>query len=86
MFILDTTEDSLAAVLDLGFVANGVAASRDSAFAYITSPNSNLVRRVALASYGLEQIGLYLPEVVTDIVTSPGSSRIYVVGQRAITS
>ena len=84
MFILDTTEDSLAAVLDLGFVANGVAASRDSAFAYITSPNSNLVRRVALASYGLEQIGLYLPEVVTDIVTSPGSSRIYVVGQRAI--
>ena len=37
-----------------------------------------------LGSYGLEQIGLYLPEVVTDIVTSPGGSRIYVAGRRAI--
>ena len=54
MFILDTSADSVAAVLDLGFVANGVAGSRDSAFAYITSPNSNLVRRVNLGSKGLE--------------------------------
>ena len=84
MFILDTSADSVAAVLDLGFVANGVAGSRDSAFAYITSPNSNLVRRVNLGSKGLEQTGLYLPEVVTDIVTSPGGSRIYVAGRRAI--
>ena len=42
MYILDTADDSLAAVLDLGFDANGVAASGDSALAYLTSLNSNL--------------------------------------------
>ena len=84
MYILDTADDSLAAVLDLGFVANGVAASGDSALAYLTSLNSNLIRRVDLASNELEQTGLYLPEVAMDIVTSPRDSRTYVAGRRAI--
>ena len=84
MYILDTADDSLAAVLDLGFVANGVAASGDSALAYLTSLNSNLIRRVDLVSNELEQTGLYLPEVAMDIVTSPRDSRTYVAGRRAI--
>ena len=84
MYILDTAEDSLAAVLDLGFVANGVAASGDSALAYLTSLNSNLIRQVDLVSNELEETGLYLPEVAMDIVTSPRDSRTYVAGRRAI--
>ena len=84
MYILDTADDSLVAVLDLGFDANGVAASGDSALAHLTSLNSNLIRRVDLTSNELEEIGLYLPEVAMDIVTSPRDSRTYVTGRRAI--
>ena len=89
-YVLDTADDSVAAVVDLGFVAHGVASSGDSAFAFLRSLNSNLIRRVDLASGELEPRALYLPEVAMDIVTSspeltsPGDARTYVAGRRAI--
>ena len=90
LYVLDTADDSVAAVVDLGFVAHGVAGSRDSAAALLSSLNSNLIRRVDLASGELAPTVLYLPEIATDIVTSPrevaspGDALTYVAGRRAI--
>ena len=90
LYVLDTADDSVAAFVDLGFVAHGVAGSRDSAAALLSSLNSNLIRRVDLASGELAPTVLYLPEIATDIVTSPrevaspGDALTYVAGRRAI--
>ena len=90
LYVLDTADDSVAAVVDLGFVAHGVAGSGDSAAALLSSLNSNLIRRVDLASGELAPTVLFLPEIATDIVTSPrevaspGDALAYVAGQRAI--
>ena len=84
LVILDTSEDSILASLELSSTPTGVAVDGRSNRAYIISSESRWVRVLDLDSNQLEDMALEMPSLPTTIASSADGSGVYITSQRSI--
>ncbi len=82
--ILDTSEDSILASVELSSRPTGVAVDRRSNRAYIISSESRWVRILDLDTNQLEDLALEMPSLPTTIASSADGSGVYITSQRSI--
>ena len=82
--ILDTSEDSILASVELSSMPTGVAVDGSSNRAYIISSESRWVRVLDLDTNQLEDLALEMPSLPTTIASSADGSGVYITSQRSI--
>ena len=82
--ILDTSNDSILASVELAFTPTGVAVDGSSNRAYIISSASRWVRVLDLVTNQLEDLALEMPSLPATIASSADGSGVYIAGQRSI--
>ena len=82
--ILDTSEDSIMASVELSSTPTGVAVDGRSNRAYIISSESRWVRVLDLDNNRLEDLALEMPSLPVTITSSADGSGVYITSQRSI--
>ena len=82
--ILDTSNDSILASVELSSRPTGVAVDGSSNRAYIISSESRWVRVLDLDTNQLEDLALEMPSLPTTIASSADGSGVYIAAQRSI--
>ena len=82
--ILDTSDDTILASVELSSRPTGVAVDRRSNRAYIISSESRWVRVLDLESNQLEDLALEMPSLPATIASSSDGSGVYITSQRSI--
>ena len=82
--ILDTSNDSILASVELVSTPTGVAVDGSSNRAYIISSASRWVRVLDLVTNQLEDLALEMPSLPATIASSADGSGVYIAGQRSI--
>ena len=82
--ILDTSEDSILASVELSSRPTGVAVDGRSNRAYIISSESRWVRILDLDNNQLENLALEMPSLPATIASSADGSGVYITSQRSI--
>ena len=82
--ILDTSNDSILASVELNSTPTGIAVDGRSNRAYIVSSGSRWVRILDLDTNQLEDLALEMPSLPTAIASSADGSGVYIAAQRSI--
>ena len=82
--VVDTSDDSILASVELDSTPTGVAIDGSSNRAYVISSGSRWVRVLNLATNQLEEMALEMPSLPTAIASSADGSGVYIAGGRSI--
>ena len=82
--VVDTSDDSILASVELDSTPTGVAIDGSSNRAYVISSGSRWVRVLNLATNQLEEMALEMPSLPTSIASSADGSGVYIAGGRSI--